>query len=69
MSSPVIPQYHELMWPALTALKELGGSAIVKEIYERVVEDEHFSEEQQAVPTKDGRMSRSSTGCTGHELI
>ena len=53
----IIPQYHELMWPALTALRELGGSATVKEIYERVVEDEHFSEDQQAVSTKNGRMS------------
>lgn len=52
-----IPQYHELMWPALTALKELDGSATVREMYDRVVEDEHFSEEQQSVTTKDGRMS------------
>ncbi len=52
-----IPQYHELMWPTLTALRQLGGSATVKEIYERVVENEHFSEEQQAVSTKDGRNS------------
>ena len=57
MADVKIPQYHELMWPVLSALKELGGSATVKEIYERVVEDEHFSEEQQAVTTKDGRMS------------
>ena len=57
MSGSKIPQYHELMWPVLTALKDLGGSATVKEIYEHVVEIEHFSEEQQAVPTKDGRMS------------
>lgn len=54
---PKIPQYHELMWPALTALKDLGGSATVKEMYEHVVEGEHFSEEQQAAATKDGRMS------------
>lgn len=52
-----IPQFHELMWPALTALRELGGSATVKEMYERVVENERFSEEQQAASTKDGRMS------------
>lgn len=57
MAAPTIPQYHELMWPALTALKDLGGSATVKEMYEHVVESEHFTEEQQAVPTKDGRMS------------
>ena len=57
MANAKIPQYHELMWPVLCSLKELGGSATVKEIYERVVEVEQFSEEQQAVVTKDGRMS------------
>jgi len=65
VSTTTIPQYHELMWPALIALKELGGSATVREMYERVVEDEHFSEEQQAVPTKDGRMPESSTVSAG----
>ena len=57
MTSTKVPQYHELMWPALTALKELGGSATVKEMYKKVVEDEAFTEEQQALSTKDGRMS------------
>lgn len=57
MPSSKVPQYHELMWPALTALKELGGSATVQEMYEKVVEDEHFTAEQQAIATKDGRMS------------
>jgi len=57
MSSSKVPQYHELMWPVLTALKELGGSATIQEMYEKVVEDEHFTEEQQAIATKDGRMS------------
>jgi restriction system protein len=52
-----IPQYHELMWPVLTALKELGGSATVQEMYEQVVKDEGFSEDQQQVLTKDKRMS------------
>lgn len=54
--SPNIPQYDELMWPALSALKDLGGSATVREMYERIVESEGFTEEQQAVYTKDGRM-------------
>ena len=57
MTDVTIPQYHELMWPILRALGELGGSSTVREMYERVVEDEHFSEEQQSVSTKDGRMS------------
>jgi hypothetical protein len=32
-----IPQYHELMWPALQATKELGGSATVREMNERAM--------------------------------
>jgi len=56
VTSPV-PQYHELMWPTLTAIKALGGSGTVREIYERAVVDEGFSEAQQEVMTKDGRMT------------
>lgn len=52
-----IPQYHELMWPTLTALKALGGSATVREMYEQVVDDEGFTEEQQEVAHGDGRLS------------
>jgi hypothetical protein len=53
------------MWPVIVALKELGGSATVGEIYERVTEAEGFTEEQQAVLTNDGKSHRSSTDCTG----
>ena len=53
-----IPQYHELMWPALQATMALGGSATVREMNERVMELGKISEEQQAVPHgNDGRMS------------
>ncbi len=45
------------MWLALAALRELGGSATVGEMYEQMVRDQGFSEEQQAVLTKDGRTS------------
>jgi restriction system protein len=54
---PEIPEYHQLMWPALVALRELGGSATMGEMYEQMVRDQGFSEEQQAVLTKDGRTS------------
>lgn len=56
--TPYLPPYHELMWPVLNALKELGGSGTVQEIYDHVIENEHFSEAQQSVPTRDGRMSQ-----------
>jgi len=58
MSVPKIPKYHELMWPALQATKDLGGSATVREMNERAVEIANLTEQQQAVPHGDkGRMS------------
>ena len=51
------PAVSRIDGAVLRALKELGGSATVKDIYERVVEDEKFSEDQQSISTKDGRMS------------
>ena len=58
VNGPKIPQYHELMWPALQATKELGGSATVSEMNERAMAAAGITEEQQAVPHgEDGRMS------------
>jgi restriction system protein len=53
-----VPQYHELMWPALQATKDLGGSATVREMNERAIELASVTEAQQSIPHgKDGRMS------------
>ncbi len=49
-----LPAYHELMWPTLTAVSELGGSGSIGEIAEVVVEREAFTEDQQAVLHNDG---------------
>ncbi|HEU5384644.1 MAG TPA: restriction endonuclease [Streptosporangiaceae bacterium] len=58
VTAPKIPQYHELMWPALQATKELGGSATVSEMNERAMASAGITEEQQAVQHgEDGRMS------------
>jgi restriction system protein len=58
VTAPKIPQYHELMWPALQATKELGGSATVGEMNERAMASAGISEEQQAVAHgEEGRMS------------
>jgi restriction system protein len=58
VNSLKIPQYHELMWPALQATKELGGSATVGEMNERAIKSAGISEEQQAVPHgEEGRLS------------
>jgi restriction system protein len=49
-----IPQYHELLWPALLAVDELGGSASIGEMVETVVKRQGFTDQQQAVLHNDG---------------
>ena len=44
-----IPAYADLLWSTLCAVRELGHSARLDEIDERVIERENFSEEQVAV--------------------
>lgn len=41
-----IPNYRRFMWPVLCAVRELGGSARISEIVEKVIENEGFTEEQ-----------------------
>lgn len=38
------PTFDELMWPALVAVKALGGSATNEELLEKVIEIEHIPE-------------------------
>ena len=45
------------MWPVLTALKRLNGSATIKEMYDIAVGEEHFTEEQQEITAKSGHVS------------
>ncbi len=47
--TPSVPPYNELLWPTLCAVRELGHSARLDEINERVIERENFSDEQLAV--------------------
>src|ERR1700744_2661541 len=54
MTSAEVPQYNELLWPAVQALDDLGGSASISEMLETVVKRENFSEMQQAVLHNDG---------------
>jgi restriction system protein len=54
MTAVDMPPYHELLWPALQAVFELGGSASISEIVETVIKRESFSDAQQAVLHHDG---------------
>ncbi len=49
-----LPQYHQLLWPAMLAVSELGGSSSISEMVETVVKRESFTDEQQAVLHNDG---------------
>ncbi|MGA7895596.1 MAG: restriction endonuclease [Candidatus Sulfotelmatobacter sp.] len=46
---PIVPTFDDLMWPALVAMKELGGSATHDELLEKVIELEHIPEAVQNV--------------------
>lgn len=48
-----MPPYHELLWPTLQAVLELG-SASIDEIVETVIKVEGLSDDQQAVLHHDG---------------
>ncbi len=49
MASAYIPSYDELLWPTLRAVRELGNTARLEEVDEKVVAQEGFSEKQMAV--------------------
>lgn len=55
--APHIPRYNELLWPTLCAVRELGHSAKLDEIDERVIEQGGFSDQQLAVLHNEGPRS------------
>ncbi len=48
-TEPKAPTYDELMWPALIAMKALGGSATHEELLEKVIELEKIPEAVQNI--------------------
>jgi restriction system protein len=52
--STTLPTQFDLMWPTIEALRDLGGSATIKEIVQEVVREEGFTEEQQAIKRRPG---------------
>ncbi len=51
---PIIPTFDELFEPTIKALRTLGSSGSISEIYDKVCELEGYSEEQQSILHKDG---------------
>jgi restriction system protein len=54
MSNNSLPTYETMMNPTLQALKELGGSATIKELYGKVVEIMNIPDEHLEVVHKEG---------------
>jgi restriction system protein len=54
MAADKLPKYHELLWPTLQAVCELGGSASIGEIVETVIRRQGFTDPQQAVLHNNG---------------
>lgn len=50
MAAADVPPYHELLWPTLQAVTELGGSGSIGEIADTVIKRQGFSDAEQAVP-------------------
>jgi len=71
-----MPPYHELLWPTLQAVQELGGSASIDEIVETVIKNDGLSDEQQEVLHHDGpgtelgyRLAWARTYLKGMDLL
>lgn len=54
-----VPQYHQLMNPLLQALRDLGGSGSIEEIYEKVAENLRLPEEVLSIPHNPEKSNRS----------
>src|SRR5690349_16054419 len=54
MTAPSVPDYSQLLWPTVEAVRELGGSGSIDEIVEAVLQRGHLTEGQQQVLHGDG---------------
>jgi restriction system protein len=54
MAQALVPDYSQLLWPTVAAVRALGGSGSIDEIVETVLQKEDFTEEQQQVLHGDG---------------
>jgi restriction system protein len=52
------PSFDELMWPALLALKAMGGSGTNEELLNKIIELERILPEIQAIEHTDHRQSK-----------
>ncbi|MGQ9919062.1 MAG: winged helix-turn-helix domain-containing protein [Bryobacteraceae bacterium] len=59
-SKTQVPSFDQLMWPAIDALKQMGGSASHQELLDKVIEIAKIPEDAPSVAHTTGRQSRVS---------
>lgn len=52
-----VPKYHEFHWPVIRALQDMGGSASIAELNEKIAADMRLPEHVLEVPHGDGAMT------------
>jgi hypothetical protein len=57
-AEPQVPSFDKLMWPAICALKQMGGSASHQELLDKVIELAQIPEDIQNISHTGGRESR-----------
>jgi restriction system protein len=55
---PAVPTFDELMWPAIKALKAMGGSASNEELLAKIIELERIPEPVQRFIHTDNRQTK-----------
>jgi restriction system protein len=55
---PSVPSFDELMWPALRALRAMGGSGTNEELLTKIIELEQIPSEVQGIQHTDHRQSK-----------
>ena len=63
MGRVALPKHSDLMWPTLRALKDLGGSASIHELDDRVASDLKLTEQQLEVLHRDGPQTVFANQC------
>jgi len=61
-SETQVPSFDRLMWPAICALKQMGGSASHHELLDKVIEIAKISEDVQGVAHCQGRSKKEPPG-------
>jgi hypothetical protein len=69
-SGPIlVPSFDELMWPAIRALKEMGGSGTNEELLAKVIQLEGLPPEVQAFPHNESeRQTKRLQSCLGEDI-